>query len=132
MDILKKMIMILLTAAATMIFPETVYGAEEGRLIYYKDDVVIEERVIFNNANDERNSFLLLNVLVYSKCENVPDSLKILYTFLDEGELTVGVSDEFLSAQEYEKGLLTEQMTKTACSLKGVDSIMVYVKDRFF
>jgi len=128
MDNIKKIITMAVVAFAMIIFTETVYGQEKGRLIYYKKDEVVEEDVLFNSNNTERNALLLLKVLLQAKCESVPDSIEIKYTFLDEGELIVCVNDVFEDIKEHEKGLITEQITKTACSLKGVESIMIYVE----
>ena len=124
MKTLKKLFVAFVMVSVTLAFAENVYGNTEGKLIYYKNGSLTEERVRFGNISAERKTFLLLKVLVENRLCN---GLKLKYTFLDEGSLCVGLNDVFNTKDFYEKLLITEQITKTACSVEGVESIMIYV-----
>ena len=125
----KRIIMVLLTAFALLVFTENVYGEQMGKIVYYKDEGFVEEEVVFSGNSIDRNCFLLLKVLLNVKCESLPEGIDICYTFFDEDVMWVGLNDEFEKMEDHEKGFITEQITKTACSLKGVESIMICVKD---
>ena len=124
MKTLKKLVVAFVLVFVTFVFAQTAYGKTDGRLIYYKNGKLTEERVCFGNITAERKTRILIKVLV----ENRMDSgLKLKYTFLDEGVLCVCMNNVFDSLSADEKTLITEQITKTACSVEGVESIMIYV-----
>ncbi|MBE6008444.1 MAG: hypothetical protein E7235_04520 [Lachnospiraceae bacterium] len=125
----KRIIMLLLTAFVLLVFTEKAYGEERGRLVYYKDGIFAEEEVIFSGNSIDRNCFILLKVLLNNKCAYSPDDLDICYSFFDEGVMWIGMNSSFESMAEAERSIITEQITKTACSLKGVDSIMICVEN---
>ena len=126
----KRIIMVLLTAFALLVFTENVYGEQMGKIVYYKDEVLVEEEVVFSSDSTDRNCFLLLKVLLDVKCRNCPDGVDVCYAFFDEGVMWIGLNSEFEKMEDHEKGFITEQITKTACSLKGVESIMICVEGK--
>ena len=130
MEKFKRLIMLVLTAFVLLVFTEKAYGEEKGKLVYYKDEGFVEEEVVFSGNSIDRNCFLLLKVLLNVKCESLPEGIDICYTFFDEDVMWVGLNDEFEKMEDHEKGFITEQITKTACSLKGVESIMICVEGK--
>ncbi|MBQ2753797.1 MAG: GerMN domain-containing protein [Firmicutes bacterium] len=130
METFKRLIMLVLTAFVLLVFTEKAYGEEKGKLVYYKDEEFVEEEVFFWGNSIDRNCFLLLKVLLNVKCESLPEGIDICYTFFDEDVMWVGLNDEFEKMEDHEKGFITEQITKTACSLKGVESIMICVEGK--
>ncbi len=129
METFKRLMMLVLTAFVLLVFTEKAYGEETGKLVYYKDEELVEEKVVFLGNSIDRNCFLLLKVLLNVKCESLPEGIDICYTFFDEDVMWVGLNDEFEKMEDHEKGFITEQITKTACSLKGVESIMICVEN---
>ena len=130
METFKRLIMLVLTAFVLLVFTEKAYGEEKGKLVYYKDEEFVEEEVFFWGNSIDRNCFLLLKVLLNVKCESLHEGIDICYTFFDEDVMWVGLNDEFEKMEDHEKGFITEQITKTACSLKGVESIMICVEGK--
>ena len=130
MDYLKKFLVLALTALLLAFFPARVYGENTGSLVYYKNEEMITERVYFSDeASDEKKAFILLKVLLKNKCDNVPKSIDVNFVFLDEGGLFVELSSQINNTIEADRGRLMEQITKTACSLNGVDSIIIFTED---
>lgn len=128
MKSLKKLAVIILGLALGVVFPRIVY-ADEGRLWYYSENGEACERVVFeDNESLEKQLFTLIAVLSYNKCRNLPEDLKLNFVFYDEGEVFVQFNEAYENLNEREKNLLGEQISKTACSLKGVESIMIWGK----
>ena len=128
MPILKKAAAVTAIAAIVFMFPCKAYSYDTARLEYYKDNNLVSENVMFGgDLSIEQRAFILLSVLLYNKTENVL-GVKVQRVFADRGELFVWLETENrLMREEYEYYRLTEEITKTACSVEGIDSI-IFVK----
>lgn len=133
MQTAKKIIIAAAIAATVFAFPHKAYSADEGSIEYYKDNMPVSERVVFGGElNIEQKAYILLSVLIYNKAENIPEGAYVKRVLFDRGELFVWLSDAAVSlGGEYENSLLREQITKTACSLTGVKSIIIVIDENF-
>ena len=126
MPILKKAAAVTAIAAIVFMFPCKAYSYDTARLEYYKDNNLVSENVMFGgDLSIEQRAFILLSVLLYNKTENV-SGVKVQRVFADRGELFVWLeSENRLMREEYEYCRLAEEITKTACSVEGIDSIII-------
>ena len=126
MPILKKAAAVTAIAAAVFVFPCKAYSGDMARLEYYKDNNLVSENVTFDgDLSVEQREFILLSVLLYNKTENA-SGVKVQKVFADKGELFVWLETENQPLSEgYELYRLTEEITKTACSVEGIDSIII-------
>lgn len=124
MPILKKAAAVI--TAAVFMFPCKAYSGDMASIEYYNNNNLVSENVTFGgDLSVEQRAFILLSVLLYNKTENA-SGVKVQRVFADRGELFVWIeTGNRPLGEDCEFYRLTEEMTKTACSVEGIDSIII-------
>ncbi len=127
MGIVRKTIAVIMVVALGLFLPYEVFG---GEIKYINNNEWISEEVVFaDEASIEQKLETMVMVLVYNKFENMPEYLRINYVFYDKNKLFVDFNEAYKTINEYEKGLVTEQITKTSCAFAEVESIIISVEN---
>ncbi len=137
MKLLRVGIIVLL---ALLLIPRTIYAEEKGKVFFYQWDeegeawVVGHEMIFTDSCTTENKAKMLYYSLIYrpiaGEVTYVPEGTKLINVCVENGVLMLNLSSEAEGSSGEQERLFVEQITKTACSIKEIQGIMILIEGR--